>query len=70
MMDAIKSLVSKNKRRHQEVIGENGVDFRFDLDLTCILTFLHDSGYPQDGRADKNPYPHDHRADKLSAWQQ
>ena len=25
-----------------------------------------DSGYPHDGRADKNPYPHDHRADKDS----
>ena len=23
-----------------------------------------DSGYPHDGRADKNPYPHDRRADK------
>ena len=25
-----------------------------------------DSGYPHDGRADKNPYPHDRRADKHS----
>ena len=25
-----------------------------------------DSGYPHDGRADKNPYPHDSRADKDS----
>ena len=25
-----------------------------------------DSGYPHDGRADKNPYPHDCRADKDS----
>ena len=25
-----------------------------------------DNGYPQDGRADKNPYPHDRRADKDS----
>ena len=25
-----------------------------------------DSGYPHDGRADKNPYPHDRRADKDS----
>ena len=27
--------------------------------------FAHfdDSGYPHDGRADKNPYPHDRRAD-------
>ena len=30
------------------------------IDLTCI----YDSGYPHDGRADKNPYPHDGRADK------
>ena len=27
---------------------------------------LWDSGYPHDGRADKNPYPHDCRADKDS----
>ena len=26
----------------------------------------NDSGYPHDGRADKNPYPHDRRADKDS----
>ena len=32
------------------------------------LSFLlyNDSGYPHDGRADKNPYPHDRRADKDS----
>ena len=28
--------------------------------------FWIDSGYPHDGRADKNPYPHDRRADKDS----
>ena len=28
--------------------------------------FIIDSGYPHDGRADKNPYPHDRRADKDS----
>ena len=28
--------------------------------------FIFDSGYPHDGRADKNPYPHDRRADKDS----
>ena len=28
--------------------------------------FELDSGYPHDGRADKNPYPHDRRADKDS----
>ena len=28
--------------------------------------FFFDSGYPHDGRADKNPYPHDRRADKDS----
>ena len=27
---------------------------------------VFDSGYPHDGRADKNPYPHDRRADKDS----
>ena len=30
----------------------------------CLFTFYLDSGYPHDGRADKNPYPHDRRADK------
>ena len=29
-------------------------------------TQLNDSGYPHDGRADKNPYPHDRRAYSLS----
>ena len=28
--------------------------------------YILDSGYPHDGRADKNPYPHDCRADKDS----
>ena len=27
---------------------------------------VYDSGYPHDGRADKNPYPHDGHADKDS----
>ena len=32
-----------------------------------IVQFLNfDSGYPHDGRADKNPYPHDRRANKDS----
>ena len=31
-----------------------------------IITDFTDSGYPHDGRADKNPYPHDRRADKDS----
>ena len=31
-----------------------------------IHILLYDSGYPHDGRADKNPYPHDRRADKDS----
>ena len=36
---------------------------------TCLWGLPLDkknSGYPQDGRADKNPYPHDRRADKDS----
>ena len=28
------------------------------------MVYWLDSGYPHDGRADKNPYPHDRRADK------
>ena len=35
--------------------------------LGCEYDCLYiDSGYPHDGRADKNPYPHDCRADKDS----
>ena len=33
--------------------------------LTTILVFS-DTGYPHDGRADKDSYPHDGRADKDS----
>ena len=33
----------------------------------CVISrIVTDSGYPHDGRADKNPYPHDRRADKDS----
>ena len=32
----------------------------------CYFNIFLDSGYPHDGRADKNPYPHDGRADKDS----
>ena len=28
-----------------------------------INNILHDTGYPHDGRADKDSYPHDGRAD-------
>ena len=31
-----------------------------------VISLPGDSGYPHDGRADKNPYPHDRRADKDS----
>ena len=35
--------------------------------INRILFLLpRDSGYPHDGRADKNPYPHDRHADKDS----
>ena len=30
------------------------------------MLFGFDSGYPHNGRADKNPYPHDCHADKNS----
>ena len=47
----------------------SGISTNPSLDNTVckqasILIF--DSGYPHDGRADKNPYPHDRRADKDS----
>ena len=34
--------------------------------IECPSVYLSDSGYPHDGRADKNPYPHDCRANKDS----
>ena len=35
--------------------------------LICDISVVYfDSGYPHDGRADKNPYLHDRRADKDS----
>ena len=37
-----------------------------DGDSSWGRTMGNDSGYPHDGRADKNPYPHDRRADKDS----
>ena len=33
---------------------------------TLLLTVFEDTGYPHDGRADKDSYPHDRRADKDS----
>ena len=30
------------------------------------VAFIFDTGYPHDGRADKDSYPHDRRADKDS----
>ena len=36
------------------------------VDMTLLIGRDKDSGYPHDGRADKNPYPHDRRADKDS----
>ena len=48
-------------------------DLRFELNedrkraiIFSVTSFRDDSGYPHDGRADKNPYPHDRRADKDS----
>ena len=34
--------------------------------LSSCSIFCDDTGYPHDGRADKNSYPHDSRADKDS----
>ena len=33
---------------------------------TIATNSLNDTGYPHDGRADKDSYPHDGRADKDS----
>ena len=46
-------------RMWQDISDRIGIDSAF-------MTPIHDSGYPHDGRADKNPYPHDCRADKES----
>ena len=35
-------------------------------DSSCMILIFSDSGYPHDGRADKNLYLHDRRADKDS----
>ena len=34
--------------------------------MSTGLPHEHDTGYPHDGRADKDSYPHDGRADKDS----
>ena len=34
--------------------------------LAINYTIKHDTGYPHDGRVDKDSYPHDGRADKDS----
>ena len=34
--------------------------------ITRTSTLKQDTGYPHDGRADKDSYPHDGRADKYS----
>ena len=50
--------------------GQNDVKYRL-CEFNCVECFYcpcvtSDSGYPHDGRADKNAYPHDRRADKDS----
>ena len=45
-----------------------GMDYRNGL-LYAVLSasnVFYDTGYPHDGRADKDSYPHDGRADKDS----
>ena len=37
-----------------------------DQNRLTVLTVFYDTGYPHDGRADKDSYPHDGRADKNS----
>ena len=34
--------------------------------ISVVLRFYFDTGYPHDGRADKDSYPHDGRVDKDS----
>ena len=36
------------------------------MDTFCIKHIENDTGYPHDGRGDKDSYPHDGRADKDS----
>ena len=46
----------------------NDIKSFFEVKEYCSnnVPLVDDSGYPHDGRADKNPYPHDRRADKDS----
>ena len=38
----------------------------FSANINHYLSEIGDTGYPHDGRADKNSYPHDGHADKDS----
>ena len=42
------------------------VFFSKHVTLCIFCTNSYDTGYPHDGRADKNSYPHDGRGDKNS----
>ena len=39
----------------------------FDMEISAVyvrVVFIHDTGYPHDGRADNTAYRHDRREDK------
>ena len=63
------------------MINDDGVNFRRfgwagsvisvgSVWFGSVLAFTDDSGYPHDGRADKDSYRHDRRAFSLSLYRQ
>ena len=45
---------------------EKKASYNLQLGKIALLDFYEDTGYPHDGRADKDSYPQDSRADKDS----
>ena len=53
-------LIPKNR------LCRNQLLMAFQIPKAGTNDYLNDTGYPHDGRADKDSYPHDGRADKDS----
>ena len=54
------TVTRKVTANHSSSSSNNGLGF------SGTFSRIYDSGYPHDGRANKNPYPHDRRAVKDS----
>ena len=63
-----KSLVVKARNQFMLIsLMRSSVPALSDIYDTCrVMQYRYDTGYPHDGRADKDSYPHDGRADKDS----